>query len=90
MIENLLQYNNAVNPSNAADAVLYIFLARVANLLARNDRVFDGSVLVEKILELEKKIGNADHAPTFIQEYVLFEKQVFYGYYSTQAAGFQT
>lgn len=90
MIESLIQYNNAANPSKEADAVLYIFLTRIANFLAENNRFSDGSILVKRILELEKKVGYADDAPIFIRDNVSFEKQLFYIYYSNQAAKYRT
>lgn len=88
MIGSLLHYNNTA--STDENAVLYIFLTRIANYLAEVKRIPDGSVLVKKILELEEKVGSADNASTFIQNFVSFEKQLFYIFYSTQAAEYQT
>lgn len=86
----MIEYDNSENPSNEADAVLYIFLVRIANFLADTNRTTDGSILIKKILELEEKIGYADNAPIFIQDYVVFERLLFYFYYSTEAVEYYT
>lgn len=90
MIESLTHYNNAANPSREADAILYIFLTQIANSLAENDRISDGSILIKRILELEQTVGYADDATTFIQNYVLYQKQSFYTFYAQQASEHQT
>lgn len=89
-MEAFSHYNNSANPSSDADAVLYIFLTRITNYLATQQRFSDANCLIKPIMELEEKVGYADGASTFIQEHVLREKQLFYIFYYSQAAEFQT
>lgn len=72
-----------------ADAVRYVFLARMANLLASRDYKSEAKDLFEKVLELEERVGYADTAATFIQKQVLREKQLFYIYYSEEVINLQ-
>lgn len=77
-IDEIIQYSNAANSNDDADAVLYVFMARIANFLAQHKRSVDTSDLVKRVMELEGKIGSADTAAPFLHKQVLREKQIFY------------
>lgn len=82
MVEELTELANRTNQDNESSAILYIFLARIVNLMASVGRSTSTSFLVWKVLELETKIGYADFASTVIQDFVLKEKHLFYLSYS--------
>lgn len=82
VIQDLCQSPEPINQNNDVDAIRYIFITRAANYLASRNRTANVEGLFKKIVELEARIGYAETMPSFIQQQVLREKQLFYIFYS--------
>lgn len=85
MISRLNRFADKEAEDTEIDAVRYVFLARMVNFMATQLRTQVIYELLPKVLSIEEVIGYADAAPTFIQKYLLREKQLFYIFYSPHA-----
>lgn len=72
-----------------ADSVaLYIFLARIVNLMAFADHKKSAKELPKKVYKLELTIGCADKDIESIYDLFVQERQVYYTYYATDTLGY--
>lgn len=76
--------------NDSDDALLYVFLTNIARVMATTNHSSNANELIQRILELEQRIGNAETVPLFIQDRVLKEKQLFYIFYADKTIPFQT